>query len=123
MPILESALIVDDEAHVRVFMKLMLGQLGIRVIYETGKPDEARALFAAHTPGLVTLDINMPGGSGIELLSEFRAADDEAVIVMVSGDVLTGTVKAAADAGADGFIRKDLPREEILAELGQILSN
>ncbi len=123
MVIPESALIIDDEVHVRAFIKLLLGQLGIRIFYEAGGLEEARVLFAAHTPELVTLDINMPGGSGIELLREFRAANDEAVIVMLSGDVQAGTVKAAADAGADGFIRKDVPREQILAEFRAIFSN
>ncbi|MFA6286360.1 MAG: response regulator [Opitutaceae bacterium] len=123
MAIPGSVLIVDDEAHVRAFMKLVLEKLGIPTIYEAGRMDEAREKFAAHSPGLVTLDVNLPGGSGLDLLREFRAVDDDVLIVIVSTEVQAGVVNEAADAGADGFIRKDLPRDQILAELKGILAD
>ncbi len=85
--------------------------------------DEARRKFVAHSSGLVVLDVNLPGGSGLDLLREFRAADDDVLIVMVSTEVQAGVINEAVDAGADGFIRKDLPREEILAELKGILAD
>jgi DNA-binding NarL/FixJ family response regulator len=123
MTIPQSVLIVDDEARVRAFMKLMLGQLGMRSVFEAANAEEARTLFAAHAPELVTLDVNMPGGGGLGLLEEFRTADDEVLIVMFSADAQSGTVKSAVEAGADGFIRKDAAREQILAELREILAN
>ncbi len=123
MAIPESALIVDDEAHVRAFLKLVLERLGIPVIYEAGRMGEAREKFAAHSPVLVTLDINLPGGSGMDLLREFRAVDDDVLIVMISTEVQAGLVNEAVGAGADGFIRKDLPCEAILAELKDILAD
>jgi len=123
MAIPESVLVVDDEAHVRAFLKLMLEKLGITTIYEAGRMDEAREKFAVHSPVLVTLDVNLPGGSGMDLLREFRAVNDDVLIVMISTEVQAGVVNEAVDAGADGFIRKDLPREEILTELKGILSD
>ncbi len=123
MAIPGSVLIVDDEAHVRAFMKLVLEKLGISTIYEAGRLDEAREKFATHSPELVTLDVNLPGGSGLDLLREFRAVNDDVLIVMVSTEVQAGVVNEAVDAGADGFIRKDLPREQILTELKEILAD
>ncbi len=123
MVIPESVLVVDDEAHVRAFLKLVLEKLGITTIYEAGRMEEAREKFTAHSPALVTLDVNLPGGSGMDLLREFRAVNDDVVIVMISTEVQAGLVNEAVDAGADGFIRKDLPREEILTELKGILSD
>jgi len=123
MAIPESVLIVDDEAHVRAFLRLVLEKLGVPVIHEAGRMDEAREKFAAHSPVLVTLDVNLPGGSGMDLLREFRAVNDDVLIVMISTEVQSGVVNEAVDAGADGFIRKDLPREEILAELKEILAD
>ncbi len=123
MVIPESVLVVDDEAHVRAFIKLVLEKLGVSTIYEAGRMDEAREKFAEHSPALVTLDVNLPGGSGMDLLREFRAVDEDVLIVMISTEVQAGVVNEAVDAGADGFIRKDLPREEILAELKAVLAD
>lgn len=123
MAIPESVLIVDDEAHVRSFVKLLLGQFGVRTFYEAADAEAARTQFAAHAPALVTLDVNMPGVGGLELLREFRSADDDVIIVMFSAAVQASAVNAAVDGGADGFIRKDAPREQILTELHNILDD
>lgn len=63
MPLLvpSSALIVDDEAHIRVFVRMILAKLGVETFYEAGDVAAARELWKAHRPGLVMLDINMPG--------------------------------------------------------------
>ena len=123
MAIPESVLIVDDEAHVRAFVRMLLGQFGVRTFYEAANAEEARTLFAAHAPALVTLDVNMPGVGGLELLGQFRAADDDVIIVMFSAAVQASAVNAAVDGGADGFIRKDAPRDRIMVELHNILDD
>jgi CheY-like chemotaxis protein len=115
-----AALIVDDEPHVRAYVKLLLAKLGVETFYEAGNVPEARALWTAHRPGLVMLDVNMPGEDGLVLLREVRAADDDVYIVMLTGNVQAMTVKGALAGGADGFIRKDNPREQVLAELSAV---
>ena len=122
MPLLvpSSALIVDDEAHIRVFVRMILAKLGVETFYEAGDVAAARELWKAHRPGLVMLDINMPGEDGLVLVPEIRADDDEVYLVILSANAQSGTVKEAVEGGADGFIRKDRPREEIAAELAEI---
>ncbi|CAM2776094.1 response regulator [Rariglobus hedericola] len=112
-----SALIVDDEAHIRSYVKLLLMQLGVETFYEAGNITEARELWQAHHPGLVMLDVNMPGGNGLALLPEIRGEDDEVFIVILSAEAQSGTIKEAVDGGADGFLRKDRPREDLIKEL------
>lgn len=122
MPLLvpSSALIVDDESYVRAYVKLLLRPFEIETIYEAADVAQARELWAKHRPGLVMLDVNMPGESGLVFLRELRAQDPEAYIVMLSTQSQAANVKEAADAGADGFIRKDLPRMRIIDELRTI---
>lgn len=115
-----TALIVDDEAHIRAYVRLILGTFGVEEFYEAGDVAAARDLWARHRPGLVMLDVNLPGESGLELLKELRREDDEVYLVMLSGNAQLGTVKEALAGGADGFIRKDSPREQVLAELTEI---
>lgn len=115
-----SALLVDDEAHIRAYVKLMLRTLGVETFYEAGDLVQARELWTQHRPGLVMLDVNLPGDSGLVFLKEVRADDDEVYVVMLTGNAQSGTVKEAAEGGADGFIRKDSPREQIIAELTEV---
>ncbi|MFA6959989.1 MAG: response regulator [Opitutaceae bacterium] len=115
-----SALIIDDEAHVRAYVKLLLGTLGVETFYEASNVEAARRLWAQYHPGLIMLDLNMPGESGLVLLNEVRAEDEETYIVILSSNAQASTVKEAAAAGADGFIRKDSPRDQVIAELTDI---
>jgi len=115
-----SALIVDDEAHIRAYVKLVLGTFGVETFYQAADVAGARALWANHHPGLVMLDVNMPGGNGLVFLKEVRAEDDEVYLVMLSGNAQGATVKEALAGGADGFIRKDSTREQVIAELTKI---
>ncbi|MET0261295.1 MAG: response regulator [Rariglobus sp.] len=118
-----SALIVDDEAHIRAYVKLLLRTFGVETCYEAGDVVKARELWAQHQPGLIMLDVNMPGESGLVFLREVRAEDSDAYVVMLTANAQASTVKEAAESGADGFIRKDSPREQIIAELTEIFSH
>ncbi len=90
-----SALIVDDEAHVRAYVKLLLGTFGVEEFFEAGDVRTARELWSKHRPGLVMLDVNLPGESGLELLKEVRDGDDEVYLVMLSSNAQLGTKKRA----------------------------
>ena len=123
MSIPASALIIDDENHIRTYLKVLLKRLGVATTMDASNIDEARAQLAANKPELVTLDLNMPGGSGLDLLREIRAQDEDLYGVVMSADALTATIRAAFEAGADGFIRKDLPPPQMLEELRKILAD
>src|SRR5476649_1536242 len=109
MSVPASALIIDDENHIRTYLKVLLKRLGVATTYEAPNIAQAREQLVAFKPEMVTLDLNMPGGNGLDFLKEIRAHDEDIFVVIMGADALTGTVRAAVEAGADGFIRKDLP--------------
>jgi two-component system, chemotaxis family, chemotaxis protein CheY len=123
MSIPTSALIIDDEKHIRVYLKMLLKKLGVATTQEASNIEEARLQLAASKPELVTLDLNMPGGSGLDFLREIREQDQDTYVVIMSADALTATIRAANEAGADGFIRKDLPPQQMLEELHKIFTD
>ena len=49
----QTALIADDESHVRTYLKALLTSMGLEVIGEATNGDEAVRLFGQHHPGLV----------------------------------------------------------------------
>ena len=69
------ALIVDDERLARNELRRLLGaHPALEIVGEAANPIEARAAIGALAPDLVFLDVQMPGGSGFDLLASLDAA-------------------------------------------------
>ncbi len=121
MPFTGKILVVDDEPHVRKFVALVARGLGSPVILEAANGQEALDRYAREAPQLVLLDVNMPVMDGMATLTALRNRDPEAVVVMLTSLVNRQTVEACLKAGAAGYIRKDTPKDEILAELTAVV--
>ncbi|MBV9565213.1 MAG: response regulator transcription factor [Bradyrhizobium sp.] len=66
-----KALIVDDEPLARLELRRLLAAFAwIQVVGEAGNIDEARIQIETLAPGLVFLDVQMPGGTGFDLLDQ-----------------------------------------------------
>ena len=102
---------------------MLLTQYGVPTTYEASNIDEAREQLATHQPEMVTLDLNMPGGNGLDFLREIRTHDEDTYVIVMSADALATTVRAAVEAGADGFIRKDLPLPKMIEGLNDIFAD
>jgi two-component system chemotaxis response regulator CheY len=116
-------LIVDDEPHVRKYLGLVLRQLGSPTLIEASNGQEAIDVFQAESPDLTLLDINMPIMEGLEALRQIRALDPEAVVVILTSLSTREMVDQAAGLGAAFFIRKDAPRDQLLALLRQVVAD
>jgi len=121
MPFTGKILLVDDEPHVRKFIGILVRRLGSPVISEAGNGEEALAKFALESPDLVLLDVNLPGMDGIQILSAILAQDPEAKIVMLTSLANRQTIEECLRLGAVSYIRKDTPKEAILAELSEVI--
>ncbi len=116
-----NALIVDDEPHVRVFVKTLLKQCGIETTWETGDGRQALEMVAEHKPELVMLDINLPMLSGIEVLRALQQECEGLPVIMVSSQSSMKTVLECVKLGATAYILKHSPRAEALKMLGEAL--
>lgn len=116
-------LLVDDEAHIRKFVGLVLRSLGRPLIIEAADGEAALALYDTEKPDLVLLDVNMPRLDGLQTLMVLRALDPECVVVMLTSLINRQTVEECQRLGAVGYLRKDTPKEEILAQLQQIIAD
>lgn len=116
----KSALIADDEKHIRSYVRLILNRLGVAEVHEAGNGRDAIELFRSVRPELVLLDINMPGMTGLEVIPEIMKIDPDAVVIILTGHASRHLVEGSVRAGAVQYIRKDTPQQEIsdiLAEL------
>lgn len=113
MAVPKRALLVDDEPHVRTYIKLILGSLGVEEIVEAANGKEGVEKFQQVRPDVVVMDVNMPEMDGLAALAEIQAIDEDAAVIMMTSLASRDTVERAAKTGAVEYIRKDLPRSEV----------
>lgn len=113
--------LVDDQAVVRMGFRVLLAEHDdIDVVGEAAGGREALAVVAREQPDVVCMDLRMPSGDGITATREIvarREADGTdhrpAVLVVTTFD-LDDDVFGALEAGADGFVLKDIEPEELV---------
>jgi len=118
-----TILIVDDEAHIRKFVGLVVRQLGAFTVIEASNGEEAIAAYQREKPRLVLLDVNMPHMDGIEALRKLRSIDPGCTVIMLTSLANRQTVEEALALGAVNYIRKDTSKEEIAKSLTEILQH
>ena len=114
MPRPVSALIIDDEPHVRVVFRLLLKQLGIQTVWEAGDGASALEQASAHHPEVVLLDINLPQVGGLEVLAKLKAAHPSMPVIIVSSQSTMKTVIQTRELGAEAYVLKHAPKAEVL---------
>ncbi|MCJ7496127.1 MAG: response regulator [Deltaproteobacteria bacterium] len=108
-----SILIVDDEAGPRESLRMILKT--IYKIYTAANGKEALALIQKENIDLVTLDLNMPGLSGIDVLKEIKKIRSDVEVIIITG---YGTLKNAQEViryGAGDFISKPFNVADIIS--------
>ncbi|MBT3605373.1 MAG: response regulator, partial [Candidatus Latescibacteria bacterium] len=80
-------LIVDDEPTVLDFFSQAARAKGVEEIETASSGEEALGKVIAQTYDLITLDIRMPGASGLDILSPIRNMCPHALIAVISGHI------------------------------------
>jgi two-component system response regulator NreC len=87
------------------------------VVGEAGDFDEAIRLAQAQAPDVVTLDLSMPGGSGLAAIERLRAAAPATRIVVLTMHEDPAYVRSALAAGASGFLVKSAADSALIAAI------
>jgi putative two-component system response regulator len=106
-----ALLIVDDEAPFRRALRRTLERSGHRVL-EAGTVLEAREVLALQPVQLVLCDVNMPGGSGLDLVRSVIADEPDTAIVMLTGVDDPEVADEALAIGAHGYLVKPVGGNE-----------
>ena len=113
-----NLLIVDDEASLRDFLSIVFEEDGWSV--ETAASlAEARLEIQRKEPDVVLCDLNIPDGSGIDLLREVKEARPSIAFVMITAYTSTKSAVEALKAGAFDYIAKPFDIEELKIIVGK----
>ncbi|MGP0103212.1 MAG: HD domain-containing phosphohydrolase [Solirubrobacteraceae bacterium] len=113
-------LIVDDDDALRRWEE--------RVVRDNGyscdgacDADEARERLQNESYRLALLDVNMPGDSGIDLLSQIRQQHPDVAVLMVTGEDSTKLAMTAIELGAYGYLVKPIGSGELIINVANAL--
>ncbi|MCI0470630.1 MAG: response regulator [Candidatus Aminicenantes bacterium] len=109
-------LIADDEADIRDLLSDFLGSEGYECVAAANAFDALEEFKASPGIDLIMSDIRMPGKSGLDLLREIKAIDDDAIVVMISAIKDIESAISAMSRGAYDYVTKPFK----LAEVSQI---
>ena len=107
--------VVDDEPMVRAHLRTILGASGtIEVVDEAGDGAAGVQAVVRSRPGVVLMDLRMPGTDGITATEQIsKLLDPPAVVVLTTFDADQYVLRALR-AGASGFLVKDTPRATLV---------
>ncbi len=113
--------LVDDQPLVRMGFRLVLEATGdIQVVGEAGDGAMGVERTIALRPDVVLMDVRMPGIDGVEATRQIvNSAAESRVIVLTTFD-LDEYAFAALQAGASGFLLKDVQPEELIAAVRSV---
>ncbi|HET6656451.1 MAG TPA: HD domain-containing phosphohydrolase [Gaiellaceae bacterium] len=108
-------LLVDDDDGLRALLRTTFEAVDVELEEAADAPGAIEAM-RRRRPDVVVLDVRMPGGDGLDLCRDLKAdpATDGISVVLLTGSD-GGTAEAAAEAGADAFLRKPFSPLELLA--------
>jgi DNA-binding response OmpR family regulator len=108
----DKVLVVDDDPIIRLTLTEALRGWGYEPV-EAGSVATALNTLATQRPAALLLDINLPDGSGLDALREIKRRQPQAVVIMITADVLVENTLAALRGGADDFIGKPIDINEV----------
>ena len=112
---MHQILIVEDDPALSQGIRLALGQEG-RQFVQAGTIGQAERELAERTFDLLILDLNLPDGNGLELLTEIRSVSQVPVLILTANDLESDQV-TGLELGADDYITKPFSVRELLARV------
>jgi DNA-binding NarL/FixJ family response regulator len=118
-----NIMLVDDHPLVRDGLRARLETAPhLRVVAEAGSGSEAVSRAEQGGIDLILMDINMPGGSGLEATGQLLGrCPDVAVLVLSMHDKMEYVTQAMA-AGARGYVLKDAPGKDIVMAIDTVMA-
>lgn len=108
----ETVVVIDDDYAMRLSCEQTLSRVGYQV-ESFGDGAHGLEAVSASQPGLVLVDLKMPGLSGLDVIARLHGIDPTITIVVITGYATIGTAVDAMKAGAYDFLPKPFSPDEL----------
>jgi DNA-binding response OmpR family regulator len=105
-------LIADDDADIRMLVRLRLERSGYTVV-AANDGIQALALAAECEPDVAILDVSMPGLSGVEVTRRLREQRPTLPVILLTAHAHDADVAEGASAGANAYVTKPFSPQEL----------
>ncbi len=119
---LSQILIIDDHPSVRDGVKHAIENAGMVCCGEAASRAEAFAQIAHKSPDGVVLDLNLPDGSGLDIVQWIRKFSPDIAIIILTFSYEESQLIAAMRAGASAFVKKSAPINELISAIRSALT-
>lgn len=108
MPEAISVLLVDDHTLLRAGVRMLLDEEpDIRVIAEASSAEAALPVIRQHQPGVVVMDLSMPGMGGLEAIRQISAMAAEIRVLVLTAHAEAVYLFPVLEAGGSGYVTKN----------------
>jgi DNA-binding NarL/FixJ family response regulator len=108
-------LVVDDHELIRQgLVGAFAREPGMQVVGEADTVGSALRAYAEHRPQVVVTDLQLPDGTGLDIIRAIRKENQQAGLVVVTMHSGDEQIFAAMEAGASAFVGKDAPSAEVV---------
>ncbi|KZL92465.1 response regulator [Clostridium magnum] len=118
---MKKIMIVDDSVIIRQRLKELFKTKGFDVVAEVESGEKAIRKFRECKPDIVTMDITLPGISGIEAVKKLIEMDSNIKIIMITAMGERTTVLEAIRLGAVNFIVKPFQEAKVMEVIHEVL--
>jgi two-component system response regulator DesR len=116
-------LLAEDQGMVRDALARLLDlEPDFTVVAQVARGDEVVPRALESTPDIALLDVEMPGGNGLDAAAQLRAALPACFVLILTTFGRPGYLRRAMDAGASGFMVKDGPIDELAAAIRKVVA-
>ena len=117
----QRILVVDDEPQIREMLSMYLARHGYATS-TAGDSAEALRTVKESKVDVVVLDIGLAEEDGLKLLEQLKGAQPNLRVIMLTGmGFVEDLLHEAQEKGADGYVSKVLPLDELLLSIQKIL--
>ena len=115
-----TVVLVDDHQVVLDGLERLLSGAGFDVVAAIVDPDEALAAVRRFEPTLCVIDLRLAGTSGVTLTAAVRSASPATAVAILTSFDDGAAAREAVEAGATGFLIKDLARQDLCDQLRNV---
>jgi DNA-binding NarL/FixJ family response regulator len=112
-----TVLIIDDHESVRAGVKVALARAGHICVGEAATIAEARAQIAHTNPQVIVVDLSLPDGNGLEIVTWARSLSQRIGIVVLTLNSAKDYLLTVMKSGASAYVEKNAPLAELISAI------